>query len=179
MVYYLWAHMNLFIFPDKKGLLEEKIPERLSQFFEQYRGFGQESEVAQLQEILGIDLSVYQRWTLDNSKYPDWILLDEIHTATRILAEELNEKPEAVRSVQHNGIPHADFKTEFLRAQMKKDSKRIGELIKRWQSTPDSAFPPDTGYIRSPDFVQEITGLLKIFTYLTDMHCEKVRLLYR
>lgn len=169
--------MNLYIHTDlpKKG--EEKMPENLSQFFEQYRGFGEASEVAQVESILEIDLSLFQNYSTDETK-PVWISNEEMIALTRNFIASIHANPNYFRLVKHTGVPGLEFREEFLHAQKDKDDAKLVKLLKRWQNTPDSEFPPDTKYLSDGKLLFDLVELDKILVFLWKMGARQIQLHY-
>lgn len=170
--------MNLFIHTDLPNKGDEKMPELLSQFFEQYRGFGEASEVAQVEAILGVDLSLFQNYTTEGNE-PVWQGNAELINIVRQLIAAIHAQPNYFHAVKHMGVPAHEFRTEFLTAQKNKDDATLVRLLKTWQSTPETAFPPDTKYLSDGKLLFDAVELEKIFSFLWKLGAKKIALIYK
>lgn len=168
--------MNLYIHPDTTEPAE-KMPVNLSQFFEQYRGFGETSEVAQVETILGIDLALFQNYSTDKNNQ-QWMKIDDLIALTRKFISTIHANPNFHLKVKHTGIPASEFRTEFLKAQAAKDDPKLVKMLKQWQNTPDSAFPPDTKYLSDGKLLFDLAELEKILVFLWKMKAKKIFLYY-
>lgn len=169
--------MNLYIHSENNKVEPQKMPEHLSQFFEQYHGFGEASEVAQVEVLLDLEMSMFQKHTRDENK-PEWIDIVSITALTNKFISAIHANPNFSKGIKHTGIPASDFRTEFLHAQKNKDDIKLLTLLKRWQNTPDSAFPPDTKYISDGKLLFDLVELEKILNFLWKMGVKKVALIY-
>ena len=171
--------MNFYIHHDNPAEPPQRFPSDLSQFFEQYKGFGEQSEVGQTEAILDIDLSAFQDYTYGTVELDNWIGIQEITQLTRNFISKIQAHPDFWKAVEYTGVPAQVFREEFLRAKVAKDDKKVAEIVKRWQNTPDSAFPPDTNYLSSGKLLTDLMELEKIFVFLQKMKAYRVRLQYR
>lgn len=170
--------MNLYIRTELPNKGEEKIPERLSQFFEQYHGFGEASEVAQVEAILDVDLAMFQNYTNDGVE-PIWQGNAELINLVRKFSAAIHANPNYYKAVKHMGVPAHEFRTEFLTAQKNKDDATLVRLLKTWQSTPETAFPPDTKYLSDGKLLFDLVELEKILVFLWKLGAKKIALIYK
>lgn len=171
--------MNFYIHTDLPSEEEIAFPEDLSQFFEQYSGFGEESEVAQTELILDIDLSAFQRYNLVAGKDMTWLEVNGLLSTISELIRKVETAPDFHESISFSGVPASEFRKQFLLAQAQKDDKKVVELVKRWQNTPDSSFPPDTGYLRSASFMKDLVYVEKALAFLMKKGAKRVAIMYR
>lgn len=171
--------MNYYIFSDIKSENNIAFPEKLSQFFEHYYAFGEESEVAQISELLDVDLAIFQKYNNPADKDVIWLDINDLVETTHKLIDRLRSRSGYFRQIRFGGIPGDVFRNEFLKATADKDQVKINELVRRWQNTPDSAFPPDTGYLSSNLIMMDLLRLDKILLQIKESGGKKINLVYK
>lgn len=171
--------MNLDIYSDSGSPDAFAFPAGLSQFFEQYQGFGEESEVAQVSDILDIDLSVFQKYNLPESRNIQWLNLNEIISIIENFIAKLKTIPDLYSCMQYGGVTQNALRFELMKAAMENNKAKLDGIVKKWQHTPDSAFPPDFGYIKRGDLKNDLLVLKNILYNIKSSGAKEIRFVYR
>lgn len=169
--------MNFYIYSDAdpgKGII---FPTRLSQFYEQYHGFGEESEYAQVSKLLDIDLSPFQKYN-EADEEVIWQDLDLLLQLNRELRDRIAANSDLHSRMKYGGITDTALKMELLQANMAGDKKKMEEIVKRFQHTADSAYPPDVEFIRRGYFFSEVVELDKILNDIKLKGGKRINIVY-
>lgn len=169
--------MNYFIYDDD-NTTPHMVPPGLSQFFEQFQGFESESEVAQVEKILGLDLSLFQQWNEPGAKDVKWHKLDDVMHLTQQLIKKVQATPDLHERVEFSAMPQPHLQEKLIKLAMEGDKQKIEAFVKEWQHTPDSAFPPDTGYIRKGFFMQDLLAFQEILFSIKQSKGKKINFTY-
>jgi hypothetical protein len=151
----------------------------LSQFFEQYQGFSEESEVAQVSKILGIDLSAFQKYNEPETVPVVWLNLNELIKITGDFARRIRETPGLFAQMKYGGFPGTLLRIELMKAALVNDKAKMEKIVKSFQSTPDSSYPPDTGYIKRGDLLEDVLELEKMLKRIKSEGGREIKLIYR
>ena len=105
--------MDYYLESDNEYESDKDFPEGLSYFFEQLGGYGETSMVAQVSEILGINLDLFQQTyyegmeddyeeeELDGDDY--WIDLGTLQNKVQEFIAKIEQKPDYYREVKFEG----------------------------------------------------------------------------
>lgn len=101
--------MNYLIELDNNYQDKKSFPDILSYFFEQAGGYGDASVVCQIEKILNIDLSIFQRIYYIESEVgtvaPDmWIELSDLISIVDLWIEQMNSNPYYFTKVIFNDV---------------------------------------------------------------------------
>lgn len=173
---YLHA-VNYFLYSDSSSS-PIMVPPGLSQFFEMYQGFESESEFSQVEKILGLDLSMFQQWNAPDGKDVKLHDLDAMLFLTQQLIKKVRDTKDLHERVEYSAMPQPHLQEKLIKLALEGDKKKIEAFIKEWQHTPDSAFPPDTGYIRKGFLLQDLEQFEKMLMEMKLDGAKKVNITY-
>lgn len=161
--------MDYYIETKEETEEEFDFPEGLSYFFEQLGGYGNTSMVSQVERILNIDLSLFQKTYHPDDKYdedfdddPDssrdddesddedynsdsfWLSVDDIQAVTREFILKIAESPEYHAYVKYEGM----------------------------------LYPEDTGYLSTGEILGDLRELDATISKIKEQKCTEIRLVY-
>ncbi|MDQ3108285.1 MAG: hypothetical protein M3R17_00175 [Bacteroidota bacterium] len=149
---------SYFIFCDDENKESFTFPGGLSFFFEQYGGFDNQSEVAQLSVLLQIDLSVFQQYDVPESDEVTWHEISVVKNKMEEFIAKLKSAPSVFQSIKY-GSESSQFPNELMQAGQARDVKRLQELIRQMQNDPQATYPLNRGYIESGNLINDLTAL--------------------
>lgn len=160
-------YYNIEIKNDKLGYIN--FPESLSYFFEQLGGYGEKSIVAQIESILDIDLSIFQK-TYHPEMESDgfWIDIEE-------LINKLEEFESKIKLNQNYFSKVILKPIDDRRKQVKLDFEN---LAKYQTENPLSLYPIDNGIITEKSLMDSIIELITIIRELKAKGENQIRLVY-
>ncbi len=172
--------MRYHIKADKHTSCEGRFPDELSFFFEQIGGYGEKSEVAQVAEVLNINLSAFQQYDhgtedVDNSLQ----LWKEIGPFTELVINflaRLEASPGYYTQVKHNA--QLKQQNEQLFTMGFSDNNKFLELIEEFESQPDYGYPSDYGYLSSGRILKDLRDLKNLLQCFRKNGASKIKLYY-
>jgi hypothetical protein len=168
--------MNFYLYSDADPAHGIIFPTRLSQFYEQYRGFGEQSEYAQVSELLDINLTSFQKYNEPDEEVI-WQDVDVLLQVNRELRDKIVANPDLYSRMTYGGITDIALKAELLRAAIANDKKKMDQIIRKFKDTPDSAYPPDVEFIKRY-FFSEVIELDKILHEIKAKGAKKINIVY-
>ena len=141
--------MSYFIIPNKKTSCKDDFPDGLSFFFEQIGGYDDKAEVAQVSEILHINLSVFQDVEYDPEDHAEadkhWHDIDSFTAIVDTLITKIKIQPDYYKKVIHN--PDAQKqRDEMSRLINRRDTAGYAQLMAEYEKLPSYYYPPDYGF---------------------------------
>ncbi|HTF03973.1 MAG TPA: hypothetical protein VK826_08105 [Bacteroidia bacterium] len=170
--------MNYYIYSDAGTVDGLPFPHLLSQFFEQYQGFSEESEVAQVSKILGIDLSPFQKYNEPETAPVVWLNVNELIKLTADFSKRIRGTPDLFSRMKYGGFPGTLLRIELMKAALVNDKTKMEQIVKSFQATPDSSYPPDTGYIKRGDLLEDVAELEKMLKRIKSEGGREIKLVY-
>jgi hypothetical protein len=164
--------MNYFIEPNVKTPCHDHFPEGLSNFFAQWGGYEDKSEVAQVEKILKIDLSTFQRYDEMDTTWRvthHWKSIKTLDKLLNTLLLKIKAHPNYYKQVTHNPIVVMYFTAEM--AEIEKQERA-------YKSHPLYGYPGDDGYLKSSRFVNDIKALRALLHCYLKAGATKVALSY-
>ncbi|NML68946.1 hypothetical protein HHL23_03940 [Chryseobacterium sp. RP-3-3] len=177
--------MDYYIEPKSENEYEDYLdfPNTLSYFFEQFGGYDEKSIVSQIESILNIDLSIFQKvynpeMEFDFEEYdhdendhnPDdfWVNTDD-------LIKKLEEFKEKIQS-------NTKYFSQIIFNPDDDDSKMskmdIEDIIRYQKENPLTAYPRNNGILTEESLSSSISELIDTLKNLRSQNIEQVRLNY-
>lgn len=169
--------MNFYLYSDVDPGEGTVFPPGLSQFYEQYKGFGNESEVAQVSELLKIDLTPFQKYNVAAEEVI-WHDIDALIALNQLLRQKVQATPDLYARMKYCGPTESALRAELMKAAISGDKKKMEEIVKRFQNTPDSAYPPDVEFIKRGFLLRDILELDKILLAIKKKGGTRINIVY-
>lgn len=164
-------------------------PDTLSYFFEQIGGYGEKSIVSQLEKILNIDLSIFQKtynpeMEMDfeefESELPDEYKNNEFNPddywiAVDSLIEKLNELKQGIENNNQYFSEIIFNPKDRTNRILKMD---ILDMIRSQEENALSLYPVNNGIITDESLKSSISELVKTLENLKNENIEQIRLNY-
>lgn len=174
--------MDYYIEPKSENEYEDYLdfPDTLSYFFEQVGGYDEKSIVSQIEKILDIDLSIFQKTynpemefefeeseadsLNENDSSPDnfWINTDD-------LIKKLEEFQEKIR-INANYFSQIIFNPD--------NDMDIEDIIRYQKENPLTLYPANNGIVTHEDLNSSISELMKTLEDLKSQNIKQIRLNY-
>jgi hypothetical protein len=168
--------MTYFIEPNIKTPCHDHFPEGLSQFFEQWGGYENKSEVAQVEKILNINLTVFQKYDYIDTTGKltrHWKNIETLDDLLSKLLLKIKANPQFYTQVKHNPIS-VEY---FIPIDSAKEA-RMNERQRAHDDNPMSDYPDDFGYLKSAHFQNDIKELRALLHCYRRAGATKVALAY-
>jgi hypothetical protein len=173
--------MSYFIIPNKKTSCNDYFPDGLSFFFEQIGGYDDKAEVAQVSEILHIDLSVFQdvEYNPEDQTEADkhWHDIEPFAAIVDSFTAKIKAQPDYYKKVIHN--PNAkQQRAELSRLSSMRDTAGYTQLSATFEQQPYYYYPPDYGYLSESRILTDLDALRQILACYKKNGVTKIRLEY-
>ncbi len=171
--------MNIFIIADNDQDSPQMMTPSLSQFFEMHLGWESDSEVMQLSKLMALDLSAFMNF-VEKEKIKEAVWQDisgMLHTLQQLI-ERLKANPYVYKQIQYSAAPQSHLQEQLLKLTLEGDKEKVKQMVKAWQHTPDSQFPPEIGYIRRGFLLEDLVALEKMLRGMMKEGAEKIQLHY-
>lgn len=151
----------------------------LSQFFEMQLGWESESEVMQLSKLTSLDLSAFLSFK-EKEKINEavWLDLNNLLYTLQQLISRLKANPYVHTQIKYSAAPQSHLQEQLLKLTLEGDKEKVKQMVKEWQHTPDSQYPPDIGYVRRGFLLEDLVGLEKMLRGMMKDGAEKIQLHY-
>lgn len=169
--------MNIFIVADHEPEHPRMMVPSLSQFFEMHLGWGAESEAGQVAKLTGLDFSPYMLFAKEPGQAV-WQELEPLVDLTQQFIAALNKEPELHERIRYSAMPQTHAQEQLIRLATEGDKQKMDAFIKEWQHIPDSAFPPDIGYMRKGFLLDDLQQLEKMLAEIKKGGAQKISLIY-
>ncbi len=156
---------------DKLGYID--FPESLSYFFEQVGGYGEKSIVAQIETILNIDFTIFQKTYHPEMEFDEksnyfWIDIEEL--LNKLI--EFKSKMETNQSYFSKVILNPkDDRRKYV-------SLKYEDIVKYEMENPLSLYPIDNGIITEKVLMDSTIKLIKTLKELKARGESQIRLVY-
>lgn len=171
--------MNIFIIANNDTDSPQMMAPSLSQFFEMHLGWASESEAKQIEKLLSFDLSPFmtfvEKENIDDAVWQDMNGL--LHTLQQLISK-LKANPYVHTQIQYSAAPQTHLQEQLLKLTLEGDKEKIKQMVKEWQHTPDSKYPPEIGYVRRGFLLEDLIGLEKMLRGMMKEGAEKIQLHY-
>lgn len=176
--------MNYFIQSDRETNCKENFGNTLSFFFEQIGGYGETAEVIQVEKILNIDLSLFQKVSsgseteFGNVKtIENWISIDTLRNLVELFLNKIDQNKEFYKKIIHN--ENIDkIRIEIERINKITDREKWASEMKKLEENPTYFYPPNSHYFENGQFTNELNNLLETLNCFKKNNVEKVQLIY-
>lgn len=168
--------MDYSIEANVKTECKDDFPPRLSFFFEQIGGFGDKSMVAQVEKILKIDLSTFQKYDyIDNEESSDqyWKNITTFEAVIDKLILRINTNPKYYEKVKYDPI-----KPEYAFSSDINEMKKIKAKEQEYENHPMYSYPYDNKYLSSGAIVEDLKTLKDILKCYKKNGATKIKLSY-
>ncbi|MDX1938271.1 MAG: hypothetical protein SFU21_14215 [Flavihumibacter sp.] len=173
--------MNYNIHSNIETNCQNNFPYELSYFFEQFGGFGNNSEVAQVSDILKIDLATFQEYdygTIDSIEEKTfWKDIQPFCEIIETFISKLESTPNYYLKVKYNPNSAKQTKKEFKALKIKDEKKRIEKLMEL-QSQSSYRYPVDKGYLKTGRILIDLKLLKELLNCYKKSGVTKIKLTY-
>ncbi|KQK27108.1 hypothetical protein AR438_02575 [Chryseobacterium aquaticum] len=180
--------MDYYIEPKSENEHEDYLnfPDTLSYFFEQAGGYDEKSIVSQIEKILDIDLSIFQKTynaemefeieeSDSNPLNENDSSSDDLWINTEDLIKKLEEFQEKIK-INNN------YFSQIIFNPYNDDSKMSGmdieDIIRYQKENPLTLYPANNGIVTEGNLSSSISELMKILEHLKIQNTKQIRLNY-
>jgi hypothetical protein len=176
--------MNYFIQSDKETNCKKNFGNSLSFFFEQIGGYGENAEVIQVEKILNIDLSLFQKVSGESETengeikiIENWINIDTLRNVAELFLNKINLDKDFYKKIIHNENIDKE-RNEIERINKITDPEKRASEMKQLEENPTYFYPPNFHYFENGQFIEELKYLLETLNCFKKNNVEKAQLIY-
>ena len=175
--------MDYYISPDRETSCEDDFPSGLSYFFEALRGYDEKSAVAQVEELLSIDLSTFQEYSYDTWNDEDgegevikWKDLNAFQQKVQEFLQKIQDNPNYYKAIKYNPVqpPMLLFLLTFTKEEREAQLKAEQE----YESHPMYGYPHDDGYLSTQQIIADLEALNTLLACYRKAGVEEIHLKY-